>query len=314
MLKTRARTLKWGAATAVLACVCTVAIAAPAAKLEQLQVAESGQVLSVSSRTPAHPRGVVVLVHGRTWSALPDFDFEPRQGNRSLLQLLAAAGYATYAVDLPGYGKSPRDPSGWLSPARSVRVVEATLQFARARHPALPPPILLGWSRGARVAALTATLAHQALSGLVLYAYTFDPGAPPAYGPPVNPAPAMPNTGELARSDFISPDVASPELIQDFVSVALASDPVRADVCCDEEFRAIQPEAIRVPTLLIQGDRDPGIKREVAAAFFARLASPQRRWVVIARGDHAAHIEDTAPEFASALLEFLGNGVGGPQQ
>ena len=38
----------------------------------------------------------------------------------SLVDGLAQAGYATYAVALRGYGGTPRDETGWLSPDRAV--------------------------------------------------------------------------------------------------------------------------------------------------------------------------------------------------
>jgi pimeloyl-ACP methyl ester carboxylesterase len=123
----------------------------------------------------------------------------------------------------------------------------------------------------------------------------------------------LPNTAEWARSDFVSPAVTSPTLIQDFVDAALAADPVRVDVCCDAEFLAIHPESIRIPTLLIHGARDPAFKPAVAAAFFGRLASPERRWIVVAGGDHAAHLEDTAPEVLAAVVDFLRAALAQPQ-
>ena len=224
--------------------------------------------LAVWSRRPAHPKGVVVLVHGRTWSARPAFDFEPHAGSRSLLKVLAKAGLVSYAIDLRGYGETPRYANGWLTPTQSAEDVEATLKFASARHSDLPAPILLGWSRGSKIAALTATRGNQPLSALILYAFTFNPNAPPLNGPASGQPLAVANTAEAAKSDFISPEVADPALTLDFVNAALAADPTRVDVCCDVEFLGIHPEAIRVPTLLIQGARDPGIDAEAAAAFF----------------------------------------------
>jgi alpha-beta hydrolase superfamily lysophospholipase len=302
MLRTTSR-LRVGLLLAGSICFATLANAHP--QLERFTVTDSGQQLAVWSRRPVHPQGVVVLVHGRTWSARTAFDFEPRSGSRSLLNALAGAGYATYAVDLPGYGASARDPTGWLAPSRAVQDVEAVLHFAAIRHADLPAPVLLGWSRGSKLSALVATRAKQPLSALILYAYALDPSAPPLNGTASGTAPAAPNTFESARADFVSPNVASPALIQDFVSAALATDPTRVDVCCDAEFLDIRPESIRVPTLLIQGKRDPSIKPEVAAAFFAHLASEDRRWIVIAHGDHAAHLEDTAPRVAAAMVEFI---------
>jgi pimeloyl-ACP methyl ester carboxylesterase len=282
-------------------------------QLERLSLTVSGQPLAIWSRRPDKPLGIVVLVHGRTWSARTAFDFEPRAGSRSLLQSLATAGFATYAVDLRGYGESPRDTTGWLAPHRAVEDVEAVLGFAAKRHPELPAPMLLGWSRGSKIAALAATRANQRLSGLVLYGFTFDPAAPPLNGPAKGKAPGIANTAESAKSDFVSPGVASPELIQDFVDKALAIDPTRVDVCCDEEFLAIRPEAIRIPTLLIQGARDPDIKPDVAATFFSRLANDDRRWIIVGRGDHAAHLETTAPEITTAIVQFARASMWNPQ-
>jgi pimeloyl-ACP methyl ester carboxylesterase len=285
--------------------ICFATLANAHSLLERFTVSDSGRQLAVWSRRPVHPHGVVVLVHGRTWSARTAFDFEPHAGSRSLLKALAAAGYATYAVDLPGYGASARDLTGWLSPNRAVQDVEAVLHFASTRYIGLPAPVLLGWSRGSKISALVATRAKQPLSALILYAYALDTSAPPLNGAASGTAPAAPNTSESAREDFVSPNVASPALIQDFVSAALAADPTRVDVCCDAEFLDIRPQSIRVPTLLIQGERDASIKPEVAAAFFAHLASHDRRWIVIAGGDHAAHLEDTAPKVTAAMVEFI---------
>lgn len=302
---TGSRRLALAMAFLAATCWCSFAQADVLVKPERLTVSVAGHPFAVWSRQPPHPQGVVVLVHGRTWSARTAFDFEPHTGSRSLLQHFATAGFATYAVDLRGYGETPRDSQGWLSPTQSAVDVEAVVQFAAKRHPTLPAPVLLGWSRGAKIAALTATRANQPLSALILYAYTLDPTAPPLNGPASGKPLAIPNTADAARSDFVSPDVASRKLIQDFVDTALATDPTRADVCCDAEFLAIHPEAILVPTLLIQGARDPGIKPAVASAFFAQLGSNERRWILVGRADHAAHLEDTSLEVASAMVDFI---------
>lgn len=268
---------------------------------EHFTVRSQEQPLSVWARRPAHPQAVVVLVHGLTWSARPAFDFQPH----SLLEALAAAHFAAYALDLPGYGASPRAPGGWLAPEDAAKDVEAVLAWAAQQHPALPPPVLLGWSRGSKIAALTATRARQPLSALILYAYNLDPAAPPDHGAADGRAPEEPNAAAWARVDFVSPAVASPALIEEFVAAALKADPVRAAVCCDAQLLAIRPEVIRVPTLLLHGARDPAFKPAVAASFFSRLAAPERRWIVVGAGDHAAHLEDTAAEVDAAFVDFI---------
>jgi alpha-beta hydrolase superfamily lysophospholipase len=283
----------------LLAASCPLALAQSAP--EHFTVRAGEQPLSVWARRAAHPQAVVVLVHGLTWSARPAFDFRPR----SLLEALAAADFAAYALDLPGYGASPRPPGGWLAPEDAAADVEAVLAWATRQNPGLPPPVLLGWSRGSKIAALTATRARQPLSALILYAYNLDPAAPPDHGAANGRAPDEPNTAAWARVDFVSPAVMSPKLIEDFVAAALKADPVRAAVCCDAQLLAIRPEAIRVPALLLHGARDPAFKPAVAGAFFSHLAAPERRWVVVGAGDHAAHLEDTAAEVDAACVDFI---------
>ncbi len=41
-----------------------------------LTVVVDGHPMAVWSRTARHPKGVILLLHGRTWSALPDFDLQ----------------------------------------------------------------------------------------------------------------------------------------------------------------------------------------------------------------------------------------------
>ena len=75
-----------------------------------------GHSLAVWSKLPARPRAVMLLVHGRTWSSRPDFDLQAPGEELSLMDGLVAMDIAAYAVDLRGYGATPRDASGWLTP------------------------------------------------------------------------------------------------------------------------------------------------------------------------------------------------------
>jgi pimeloyl-ACP methyl ester carboxylesterase len=62
---------------------------------------------------------------------------------------------------------------------------------------------------------------------------------------------------------------------------------------------------VNVPTLVLHGEHDPYAPIAHQAKLFARLQHPDRVWVVLAGGDHAAHLETTGPRFVHAVVEFL---------
>lgn len=261
--------------------------------------------LALWSRTAAKPKGVVLLLHGRTWSALPDFDLQVPGERRSVLEALRDKGYAAYALDLPGYGASPRDASGWLTPTRAAQDVAGVLEWLATRHPGMPRPVLVGWSNGSMVAHLTAQQRPELLSALVLYGYPFDLRA--TITPPALPAapPRAANTAANAASDFIRPDVISRHAIDVYVAAALAADPVRSDWRELQEWNDLRAEGIVTPTLVLNGEFDPLTPVDALARLFTRLGTSDRQWIVLAGGDHAALVEDTQPAFVAAIVNFI---------
>ena len=268
-------------------------------------VLSNGHPLAVWSRAPATPRAVLVLVHGRTWSSRPDFDLQVPGLQRSVLTSLAAQGIAAYAIDLRGYGETTRDKTEFLTPRVAAQDVAAVLQWAAARHPALPPPALLGYSLGGAVAHLAAQTPGLKLSSLILFGFTLEPGLD--YAPVPAPAkPAMTKTSRIdALSDFMSPLVTPPAVSVAFAAQAMAADPVRMDWIKEEEFNALDPARLTMPTMILQGSRDPGVPMDMTARFFQKIAASQRQWTLLPGGDHVAQIEDTHAAFVSAIVEFI---------
>ncbi|MBV6416958.1 MAG: hypothetical protein CMLOHMNK_01576 [Steroidobacteraceae bacterium] len=268
-------------------------------------VTVEGHPVAVWSRVAARPEHAILLVHGRTWSTLTDFDLQPRGERRSVMRALQGARYAVYGIDLRGYGETPRNADGWSLPNQSANDVAQVLDWIHQRHPRLPKPALLGWSMGSMVAQLAAQCHPQALSDLILYGYPRDPGAP-AVAPPTPAAPPREaTTRERALSDFISPQVTSQTVVEAFVGAALAHDPVRADWKQLEEYAALDGARVGAPTLVIHGERDPLAPIAAQARLFVSLGNPDKQWVVLAEGDHAAMLEDTHDAFIAAIRAFI---------
>ncbi len=288
----------------------TTHVAPPAAAVDnppaqRLQVDVDGHPISVWFKSADQPRDAIVLVHGRTWSARPDFDLQVQGEARSSMDALVAEGFAVYAVDQRGYGATPRDASGFLTPDRAEKDLAAVLAFVAARHEALPKPSLLGWSLGSLVAQLTAQRHADDISALVLYGYPRDPAQRYAADPPGRKPDRNKTTAKAAAEDFIVKGAISQAGIDAFVAAAVSSDPVRADWSGTEQWGALKPEAVSVPTLVIHGERDPYAPKAKQAALFVRLGIGDRQWVILPGCDHAAHLERCGPRFTQAVVQFI---------
>ncbi len=273
--------------------------------LEHFTVPSDGHPMSVWARRPPTPRGTVLFVHGLTWSGRPDFDLQVPGLQRSVLQSFAAQGYAAYAIDLRGYGETPRDSTGWLTPKRASADVTNVLTWISKQHPTLAAPALVGWSRGACISMMTAELKPSAMSALVLFGFVFDPDATFADSDVPEQPQRDKNTAENAASDFITPEVTPPIVIKSFVDQALKADPIHIDLKGDGEYAILKPQKVTVPTLVLFGEKDPGVTFDDAGKFFSKLAAPDRQMVILPGADHAAQLEDTHDRWVAAIISFL---------
>jgi pimeloyl-ACP methyl ester carboxylesterase len=280
--------------------------------LERREVRVDGHPLTVwSKRPPTKARGAIVLLHGRTWSALPNFDLHTAGQRVSLMDALVARGYAVYALDARGYGATPRDSTGWLTPDRAERDASAVLDWVRAREGSgdVTRPALLGYSRGSQVALLVAQRHPDKLSAVVLYGFPQDLSKAVTV-PPEPASPARQHTrAESAGEDFISPDSTPVGVRYAYVRSAIASDSVRVDWRHEEQFAALDPALVKTPVLLINGERDPYANAAGLPMFFSRLAGVDRWWVVLAHADHAAHLERQTA-FVNAVAGFMERAAG----
>jgi pimeloyl-ACP methyl ester carboxylesterase len=268
-------------------------------------VAVEGHRVAVWQRKGAPPRATkVLLIHGRTWSSLPNFDLQVPGEERSFMDALGAAGLDVYAIDLRGYGATPRDPSGFLTPDRAVADVAAVVTWMQQQDARKGGTYLLGLSRGAMIAAMVAQKHPEKLAGIVLLGFGFDPDAHAAPTDPTIRPGRVRNTADAAASDFITRDAYTGATLTAFVRAALQHDPVLADWRDEQQFNVFVPAKVQVPVLLVHGDRDPQTPMAIGTKLFNRFGTPDKWWVILPGADHAAHLEKSLPLLVRTVVTF----------
>ncbi len=279
--------------------------AVPARTLVKHDVVVDGHHLTVWQRKGAAPRATkVLLIHGRTWSSLPNFDLRVPGEERSFMDALGTAGLDVYAIDLRGYGATPRDPSGFLTPDRAVADVAAVVTWMQQQEARKGGTYLLGLSRGAMIAAMVAQKHPEKLAGIVLLGFGFDPDARAAPSEPGIRPGRVRNTSDAAASDFITRDAYTGATLSAFVRAALQHDPVLADWRDEQQFNAFVPAKVQVPVLLVHGDRDPQTPMAIGTKLFNRFGTPDKWWVILPGADHAAHLEKSVPLLVRTIVTF----------
>jgi len=274
------------------------------APLERHEVVADGHPLTVWEKAAEVGGATVLLLHGRTWSTLPDFDLQVEGEELSLMDGLNEEGLRTYGLDARGYGGTARDDSGWLTPDRAAEDVIAVLEWIRAREADRAPPVLFGWSYGSMVAQLAVQRRPDLVSGVILFGYPGDPDTVVAASEAPDAPPRNPTTAEAAASDFIIEGSISQRAINAYVAAALEADPIRVDWKDLHQWNELDPDAVTVATLLIEGVADPITDTRAHSSLFTRLGTPDRAWIVVPGGDHAAFLETPRPMFIEAVTSF----------
>ena len=194
---------------------------------------------------PAEPRPVFVLVHGIGMS---------HRYLRRLQAVLAGAG-TTHAVDLPGFGRSPRPTQGVTIERYADYLGELLPQLSDA------PVVLVGHSMGAQFVTETAARYPELVAQLVLIGAVTDPTRDTA----------VQQARALARDTLKEPLAGTLITFVDYLRCGprwylSALGPML-------EYRTdLRLRQVTAPTLVLRGDRDPVSHREWAEHLAAQSA------------------------------------------
>lgn len=288
------------------------------------------------------PKPPVLLLHGATFAGAL-FDL-PRPGY-SLMAALAGAGRPVYALDVRGHGSSvggamdepPQAHPPLADASEAVQDIEAAVAFIRRRC-STPAVDLVGFSWGTIAAACYAGADPQSVRRLALYAPLFAEHNPPwldRIADPRDRSRLAPTFGTyrlvtaasvIARwnSDLPADDPAlfREDGIAELVFDTLAALDPRARLEAPHAFRCpngaladlvqvfngrplYDPAKLTMPVLLVRGEHDTTSTATDAQRLLAMIASPVKRYRVIASGSHFLCIERNRTKLYDELNDFL---------
>ena len=215
-------------------------------------------------------RAVVVLVHGFNSHS----GYYVRTG-----EALAARGFAAYALDLRGRGRSDGDRFYIESMSEFVQDVAKVVSLAKLRHPGLPT-FLLGHSAGGVVSCLYALEHQDELAGFICESFAFQVPAPDfAIAALKGLSHLAPHAHvlKLHNEDF-SRDPAVVKAMNDDPLIANETQPTRtvAELArADERLRTEFP-SITLPLLILHGTGDKAAKPSGSQTFYDTAGSTDK--------------------------------------
>jgi acylglycerol lipase len=242
-----------------------------------------------SWRPEATPRGVIVICHGvnshggqHAWTA----------------EQFVKGGFAVYALDLRGRGKSEGERFYVEHVSEYVSDVAGAVAIAKSRHPGLPV-FLLGHSAGGVVSSVY-TLENQAeLTGFICESFAFQVHAPgfalAAIKGLSHIAPRVPVL-KLKNEDF-SRDPKAVEALNNDPLTAHEAQPaitVAALVRADERLREEFP-LITLPVLIMHGTDDKATVCH-GSEFFYQTAGSKDKTLKIYEGHYHDLLNDLGKE------------------
>lgn len=210
----------------------------------------------IESRPTGTSVGTVVALHGGGYSA--GYWHHPLLPEASLLELGAALGYRTIAIDRPGYGASHGLVGPSVRVARQAEIVVELIDLLSS-EPGCGPVFLIGHSMGAILTLHVAASAPPTLAGVDISGLPFRFDEPPTGNlqlDQIDFLPAMP--AAVARKMFYGPEGSfSPAALKVDAEIARltpAAEIIDA-VECGEATRQLAP-SVRVPLQATRAEHD----------------------------------------------------------
>jgi len=279
----------------------------------------------------------VLYIHGATFPSETAFDF--RLDGVSWMDYIALHGYDVWLLDVRGYGRSSWPAEMYDEPHKHAPLVrgetaledmQTVIEFIR-RDRGVNSITLIGWSRGAVLAAAYTVRHRDHVNGLVFYA----PIWTHVLDAPVAPRPESLGAYRLVEADYISerwhaavPNSDRDEVIDEtwcrsWIDTTWSTGKVRGDHevkhlrvpnglvqdGLDYEWAGhsyYDPAQIRVPSFLVAAEWDrTATPKKVRSLCGALVNAPFRQYVKVQRGSHWLMLERNRFELFRYVQQFL---------
>jgi pimeloyl-ACP methyl ester carboxylesterase len=243
-------------------------------------------------RAASADRGTILFVHGSSMAGTPVFDLQvPGKPEYSTMDTFARLGYDTWCLDHEGYGRSDKSRAINADIATGADDLAAASEYI-AGATGQKQLLVYGISSGALRGALFAQRHPERVKRLALDAFVWTGEGSPTLAnrrkrlDEYRASNRRPIDHAMVQSIFTRdhPGTADPAVVKAFADAVLALDttvPTGTYVDMSANLPVVNPESIKVPTLIMRGQFDGIAGFQDLANFFVRLPNPDKQFSVM---------------------------------
>jgi pimeloyl-ACP methyl ester carboxylesterase len=241
---------------------------------------------------PESKLGTILFVHGSSMASTPTFDLQvPGRTDSSPMDVFSRLGFATWCVDMEGYGRSDKKRDINYDIATGADDLAAASDYIlKTRNTG--PLLVYGISSGALRAALFAERHPERVKRLALDAMVWTGKGSPTLAerrkrlPEFKAKNRRPIDRAFVRSIFTRdhPGTADDEVIEAFATAILALDdsvPTGTYVDMCENLPVCDPTKITMPTIIMRGEFDGIAGFDDLIEFFKLLPNLDKQFAVM---------------------------------
>jgi alpha-beta hydrolase superfamily lysophospholipase len=266
---------------------------------------------------------VLFLAHGSSVSSRPTFDLNvPGHDDYSLMDRFAAYGFDVWTMDFEGYGRSSKS-AGNSNVADGVEDLKAASEVV-LRETGQESFHLYGESGGALRAGVFAMTEPQRIRRLVLSAFTWTGKGSETLTKraedgeyyrthdtrPRDRETARPRDRNMIRSIFTrdKPGTSDPAVAEAMADAELSlgsTVPTGTYVDMTTKLPLVDPTKLTMPVQIIRGEFDGIATEDDLLAFFQKLSTSDREFVVLPGAAHSVALGANRRQFWHVMRAFL---------